>query len=71
MTDSVPSADDYLLAQQVCRHIAANMAIQFQIENGTWDHETMTRHLRNREALIRAQNLILEQAEIAAGLKPS
>lgn len=55
----------YLLAHDVVRSIGQNMAIQFQMEGENWDRPTMQKHVNERAALLKAQQLILDAGERA------
>lgn len=63
MSDSTPTTEDFLRAESVVDHLAANLAIQFQIEVDSWDRDTAQKHVNDRAALIRTKFLLLNEAE--------
>lgn len=68
MSDTVYPPEAYILAYDLVRHIGQNLAIQFQMEGETWDRETMQKHVNDRCALIRVQQLLLDQGEQVSGI---
>lgn len=66
MSDPVYPPEAYILAHDVVRHIGENFAIQFQIEGLNWDRETAQKHINLRAAIIKVQQLIIDEGERAA-----
>jgi len=63
MSDPVFTPHHYLLAHDVVRHTAENLAIQFQVEGEGWNGEKMQEHIMKRAALLRTAKLLLDAGE--------
>lgn len=68
MSDPTYPPEAYIMAHDVVRHIGQNYAIQFQTEGLQWDRETMQKHINIRAALIKVQQILLDEGERAAGI---
>lgn len=66
MNDPIYPPEAYLMAYDVVRHIGENFAIQFQLEGMQWDRETAQKHMNIRAAIIKVQQLLLDEGERAA-----
>ena len=69
MSDPIYPPEAYIMAHDLVRHIGQNLQIQFQIEGLGWDRETMQKHINTRAALIKVQQLLLDEGERSAGVK--
>ena len=61
--DPQPTASDYLNAETCLSILSQNLAVAFQLQGENWDRETMQKHLNERAALIRVQNMLIDEAE--------
>lgn len=63
MSDPIPTAFDFLRADDVVAHLGANLAIQFQVEGETFDSETMRKHVSKRAAIAVVRQMLVDEAE--------
>jgi len=66
MNDPIYPPEAYVMAHDIVRHIGENFAIQFQMEGLEWDRDKMQRHMNIRAAIIKVQQLLLDEGERAA-----
>ena len=65
--DPIYTPGVYLLCCDVVRHMAENMAIDFQLHADEWDLPKAEKHFTDRNALIHVQGLLATAAQ--EGLK--
>lgn len=70
MSDPIYQFQDYIFTHDLVRSIGQNLAIQFQMEGENWDRATMQKHVNDRAALIRVQQMLMDAAEHAGGIEP-
>lgn len=63
MSDPTPDPRAFLLAQELVNHIEQNLSIQFKIEGDNWTREQFEANVRAREACLKVQQLLLNEAE--------
>lgn len=65
MNDPIYPPQAYIMAHDIVRHVAQNLAIQAQLEMDSWDRDTMQKHVNTRSALIKVQGLLMDACEKA------
>lgn len=58
-----PTAADFIKASDCARFLAQNLAIDCALNMQTWDRETMQKNVNQRAALLKACELLLNEAE--------
>lgn len=65
MSDPTYPPEAFLFAHDLVRSIGENLSIHFQMEGLQWERDKMQRHINDRAAIIRVQQLILDAGEKA------
>jgi hypothetical protein len=63
MNEPTFTPQDYIKAHDIVRHLAENMAIEFQINGANFSRDEMQKHVNERSALIHTANLLLDAGE--------
>jgi hypothetical protein len=51
------------MAHDIVTSLEKDLAIHFQMEGSTWDRDTMQKHVNDRAALLRVENLLLDAGD--------
>lgn len=67
MPDKIYHPQAFLDAHEICAYLEKNRQIEFQIKVETLTRAEAIEHFKDREALLRVQNIILTEGERAIG----